>query len=115
MSKIVLPLRTVNSLNAREHWRTRACRAKTERNTAYFLVGAELCRWVAPITVLMTRVAPRKMDDDGAIASMKNIRDGIADRFGVNDGSDAIAWKYAQRKGKPKEYAVEIEITGCES
>lgn len=112
MTKIVLPLRTVNSLNVREHWAKRAKRAKAERKDAYYGASDALPRLttVMPLTLLITRIAPRVMDDDGCIASMKNIRDGIADWLGVNDGSDAVKWTYAQRKGEPKEYAVEIEI-----
>lgn len=49
------------------------------------------------------------MDDDGLAASFKAVRDGIADRLCVNDGSDQIAFKYAQRKSK--QYGVEIEFT----
>jgi hypothetical protein len=47
------------------------------------------------------------MDDDGAQASCKAIRDGIADKLGVNDGSDLVTWRYAQEKGP---YSVRVEI-----
>jgi len=107
--KITLPIRTVNALNAREHWAKRAKRARQERYRAGWYC-AVFGSPSLPLTVTLTRVSPRKMDDDGSIASLKNIRDGVADHLGVDDGSDLIAWKYAQRKGKPKEYAVEIEI-----
>lgn len=114
MTKLTLPLRTVNSLNVREHWAKRAKRAKAEREVAY-LMGRGLVRegsYVSvPITVLMTRIAPRMFDEgDNLPASLKHVRDGIADRLGVNDGSDAVKWRYAQRKGKPREYGVEIEV-----
>jgi len=38
------------------------------------------------------------------------VRDGVADAIGIDDGSARIEWKYAQEKGKPKEYAVIVGI-----
>jgi len=113
MKPLVLPIRTVNALNTREHWSKRAKRAKQERAYVYVACGQH---WVVngwpelPCTVLLTRIAYRRMDDDGNVASFKAIRDAIAERLGVDDGSAQITFKYAQRRGKPKEYAIEISI-----
>lgn len=61
-----------------------------------------------PLSVLLTRIGPRKLDSDAIPACFKALRDGIADKVGVDDGSDQITFQYAQRKAK--EYGVEIEI-----
>jgi len=60
--------------------------------------------------VRLTRIAPRRLDDDGWQAAAKPIRDGIADWLGVVDNDPRFTWHYAQRRGRPREYAVEIDI-----
>jgi hypothetical protein len=60
--------------------------------------------------ITLTRIAPRKLDTDNLVSACKGVRDGIADTLGVDDGDERITWKYAQRKGKPKQYAVEVEV-----
>lgn len=110
---IRLPIRTVNSLNAREHWSKRAKRAVQERRTTLILFSQHIARVgdvKLPATILLTRVGPRAMDDDGCTASLKHVRDSIANCLGIDDGDPIVKWCTAQRKGKPKEYAVEVEI-----
>lgn len=106
---IALPLKTVNSLNSREHWGTKAKRVARERRLAYMATPAGLR---IPIKVTLTRLAPRDMDDDGLSASFKAIRDGIADKVGVNDGSKDIQFRYRQKRAKC--YGIEMEFE-CES
>lgn len=33
-----------------------------------------------------------------------------ADYFGIDDGCNWYEWRYEQRKGKPREYAVEVTL-----
>lgn len=63
-----------------------------------------------PIGVRLTRLGPKMMDDDNLSAAFKPLRDGIADKVGVNDGCDQIEFTYAQRK--ERWHAVEIEFVG---
>jgi len=105
--KASVPVRTYSLTNQREHWAVKARRAQKERKWAYMLT-AEIKKLGLPLTVTLTRVAPRKLDDDNIRAALKSIRDGVADRIGVDDGDARVTWHYAQRTGKPKEYAVEI-------
>jgi hypothetical protein len=108
MIKIYLPIRIKNPLNGdRLHWTKIAKARKSEREAAWYVVPSGL---KPPLTVTLTRIAPRMFDDDNLGAAFKSIRDGIADKVGVDDGSAQIAFKYAQRRGKPKEYAIEISI-----
>lgn len=62
-----------------------------------------------PVIVSLERVGKRKMDDDGLSASFKAIRDGIASKLGIDDGSDDIRFVYSQRIGK--NYFVEVTIS----
>lgn len=101
---VTVPLKTVSTLNKREHWAVRARRAKTERE-ALFLVTP---KFPLPCVVTITRVAPRTLDDDNLRGALKSARDGIADRLGAKDNDPRITWVYGQRKGGRGEYAVQV-------
>lgn len=62
------------------------------------------------ITIVLTRVAPRKLDGDNLQSGFKAVRDGVAQWLGVDDGDDRLDWQYRQRNGGAKVYRVEIEI-----
>ncbi len=100
----ILPLRLVSLANMREHWRTRARRAKQHRMACIAIPKARV-----PCTVLITRLAPRTLDDDNLQGAAKSVRDGIADRLGVDDADPRITWLYAQEKCS--EYGVRVTIT----
>ena len=102
--KFTLPLRLVNSTNAREHWGARAKRAKRDREAAYLVTR----RAALPCIVTITRIGKRMMDDDNVRAACKNIRDGIAQRLGVDDADPRVTWRYGQETAR--EYSVRIEI-----
>ena len=74
------------------------------------LAAHELWRSRLPVTITLTRVAPRKLDSDNLERSMEAIRDGIADAFGVDDGDDRIEWRYDQRTGRAGKHSVDVEI-----
>lgn len=117
MISVTLPIKTVNTSNVREHWAARAKRAKAHRGAAAMFVRRQ---WppMGPESLLdlgfvvtMTRVAPRELDDDGNVTSLKAVRDGVADALGLKSDRDPrVTWEYAQAKGKVREYAVVIEI-----
>ena len=73
-----------------------------------------------PCEITLTRIAPREYDYDNLISSFKYIVDEIAGRLikdkpkGHSDRDKRLHWIYKQEKGKPKEYAlkVEIDLTG---
>ena len=119
-----LPIRITRGQNEREHWAVRAKRVKAERTEARLSVLSALgtmnalrkaCGWATgesrlPAVVTLTRIAPRPLDDDNAIAGMKAARDGVADALGIDDADPRVTWRYAQAKGTPKEYALTIQI-----
>lgn len=107
---IELPLRIESVANKREHWAAKAKRTKAHRQTAWALM-AQKRRPKLPCIVTLTRIAPRQLDDDNLRSAFKAVRDGIADRLGVNDRDQRVVWIYAQERGKPKEYSARIEIS----
>lgn len=119
---VTVPIRTVSESNARGHWASRARRACEQRAVVRFallpsLIGIRLAHvWphqtkASPhFDVLLTRIAPRDLDDDNLRGALKACRDGVADALLLDDRSPWLTWVYAQERGKPKEYAVRIVI-----
>lgn len=108
---VVIHMRTVNPLNRRENHFGRAGRVRKERLAVF---GALRSRGVPmppplPVVVTLTRVSQRAMDSDGAIASLKSVRDEVARWLGVDDRDTAdLVWMYGQDKG-PMGVRIEIE------
>lgn len=115
--KVTFPIRAVNASNTHEHRMVVAKRAKAQRQGVAMViaVGWPLDARKAFIadgaTVTLTRIAPRELDDDGNVTSLKAVRDGVADAFGLpNDRDPRVRWMYAQRRGGVRQYAVEVEV-----
>lgn len=109
---VTLPIRLVSVANAREHWSKKAARARDHRGAARLVVASNKWKTWAdhPLTVTLTRVAPRMLDSDNLSSAFKALRDGVADALGVNDNDGRISWRYDQQRGRIKEYAVRITI-----
>ena len=115
----VLPIRLVNVANAREHWSVRKRRAAEQRGVAELFARQASRSLAVPhgVVVTITRIAPRRMDSDGAVIAGKHVRDGVAAAFDVDDGSSWWTWGYDQRKPRKDEqglatgkYGVEVAI-----
>jgi len=101
-----LPMRLPSTANLREHWGAKAKRASEHRSAARMVLGTR-ARGLVPAIVTLTRVAPRRLDDDNLATAFKNVRDGVADAIGVDDRDPRISWRYDQTAG---DYAVRISI-----
>lgn len=102
---IELPLRIESVANLRESWQARHRRAKAHRAAALAIPAHPL-----PCVVTLVRVGPRKLDGDNLQGGFKALRDGIAQRLGVDDADPRVTWEYQQRRGRPKQYAAEVWI-----
>lgn len=103
-----IPVRVANELREHEHWRRRHARSKMQHAiVAAWLAPAK--RPALPCTVRLTRIGRGQMDSDGAVASLKYVRDAVAKWFGVNDSpTSPLQFEYApQERG---DYAVRIEV-----
>lgn len=105
-----IPIRLPSLANTRLHWRRMASLKKKQKvATSIAMVEADGVRHLSmPLLVTITRVGPRKLDDDNLAGACKYVRDQIATTVGIDDGSDLYTWRYEQRIGK---YNVEVEIT----
>lgn len=109
MISILLPIRVESVSNLREHWAARHRRAKAHRKAAMVVPVHPL-----PCVVTLTRIAPRALDShDNLRSGFKALADGIAKRLGVDDADPRVEWRYAQRKGAPRQYAVVVQIMGA--
>ena len=107
---VMLPLRIVSEANSRDHWRKASARKKIHRVCAHSLMRKHPAPTTdGPVTITMTRIAPRTLDDDNLASGFKSTRDGIADWLGIDDGSSRLRWVCEQRKGKA--YAAEVVVT----
>ena len=105
---VQLPLKTPSMANLRLHWAAKARVVKQQRE-AVALALCGLPRHTMPAKVTLTRLAPRKLDDDNLASSLKGVRDAIAEWMKVDDGSDQYQWVCKQEKSKTA--CVRIEIT----
>lgn len=106
-----IPVRTVSELNQRGNWRAHFGRHKRQHRAAFLNGCAENLPGLAlPATIRLTRIAPRLLDSDNAVASMKYIRDGLADAIGVDDGDERLTWEYRQEKSRRGRHAVRVEV-----
>lgn len=118
---ITVPIKVVSEANARGHWAGKARRTKYARETVALLMRQPLAMrrealaatrngGAGVVVVTLTRIAPRELDDDNLRGALKACRDGVADALGIDDRDARVTWEYAQRRGKPREYAVEINV-----
>lgn len=105
--ELSLPLRIISVANTSEGWRAKAKRTKKHRATAY-LVMCQKPKPTFPCRVILTRIGPQSMDDDNLRSAFKAVRDGIADRLGIQDNDPRVTWWYSQEYGK--QYAAKVVV-----
>jgi hypothetical protein len=113
--EVEIDMKIVSVANMRLHWAAKARLTKSQRQktkNALAAVAQSFGVEVLPVTVVLTRIAPRQLDGDNLQSGFKAVRDGVADWLGVDDGSSLVDWQYCQRSGGPKVYKVEIEVIG---
>lgn len=108
-----LPLRVVSEGNKRGHWARRAERTKQARGLAQTMLRAHApAQWDgSPLAVILTRIAPCKLDDDNLRASLKATRDGVADWLGIDDRDARVRWLYDQERAGVRTYGVRVHVT----
>ncbi len=105
-------LRTVSEANQREHWRTRYNRKQSQQGfiSAWWQNVMRGRQVGLPCRVKLTRIGPRALDSDNLAGSFKHVRDAIAKKLGIDDGSSQVTWEYHQMPIKVRTYGVKVEI-----
>lgn len=106
--RVHIPIKLPSLANERLSW-WRMARLKRDQKDAVILCLRSTDEEIPapPVVVTITRIGPRRLDDDNLSSACKYIRDQIAAAIGVDDGSDQYTWRYAQRIGK---YGVDVEV-----
>ena len=97
-----ISLVTPSVANLREHFAQKAKRASAHRKAGYLLTAKLGPLNGRRLLVVLTRSAPRAVDDDNLASLLKNLRDGVADRLGIDDRDEAVVWHVQQEKGSPR-------------
>lgn len=108
MISFEIPGITKSVANQRIHWAVKAKQVKSQRDKAM-----KLCpKWPdgPALSVTLTRYGARELDTDNLAAAMKGIRDGVAARLRVDDGSPLVAWHYKQATCPAGKERVEVLI-----
>jgi len=115
---IKIPLKTVSEANtSSEHWTKKHKRHKKQKLVVQTFLRPHKENIHLPCHITLTRIAPRKLDkDENLPMSFKYIKDYICDfitpglQAGRADENPDLSFSFGQEKGKPKEYAIIIEI-----
>lgn len=116
-----LPIKTVSESNLTVQSRLagilKAKRIKDQRSETFYGLLSVWGRLAPPLplTITLTRIAPRLLDTDNLASSLKHVQDGVADwhlgEYGQGqDRQEGLLWVYDQQRGVPHEYAVLITI-----
>ncbi len=85
--------------NSRGHWSVRSRHAKrVHALVAAALVGVTPPSLPARVTITRRSPASRPMDDDGATASAKYVRDAVATWLCVDDGDACVTWTVTRER-----------------
>ena len=106
-------LKTVSEMNQREHWaaKNRRKQDQQEHVAVEMLNALRGKRIELPCVVKMTRIGPKKMDNDNLAGAMKHCQDQIARQLGVDDGDESkVIFHHYQMPIGSRDYAVKVEI-----
>jgi hypothetical protein len=128
MREWTIKVKTVSEANSSEHWTAKAKRHKSQQFFVRMLYQQRIKDVRLPCTIILTRLAPRKLDDDNLVSSMKYIRDELSECIfpemkktyvnskgkvacikGRADSDSRITWKYEQQKHNQLEIKIVIE------
>jgi hypothetical protein len=108
-----LPVKTVSEANVSCHRMVRAKRAREQRRMSRGWLG--VCGRPLPqlpVTIIIDRFGPKRLDKDNLQRALKACRDGAADAYGIDDADPLITWKYGQNATGPGDYSVQFTIIG---
>ncbi len=107
---VYIPMRLAPEANKHEHWAKKAKRVKRQRWVVERVLDTKLAPPL-PVVVKLTHIAPRPFDSDNRRRAFKAIRDEIAKWLGTTDApGSGIIWQYRRRRGKVREYGIEIAV-----
>lgn len=116
---LLVPIRVVSEANMREHWATKRRRKIQQQEEfalewrRFFGTDAPKASQLHPLVITFTRIGPKALDSDNLAGAFKGLRDQLAKILGIDDGSDALVFKYDQRCNGKRQYAIKVELSEC--
>lgn len=126
-----IPIKTVSEANSREHWHKKAQRHQQQQHFVRLAYSSLAIKPSTPCQVILTRLAPRRLDSDNLQMSFKWIRDELADLIipeetktyvnrkgklktlkGRADDDPRITWLYSQDKAPALGIRIDIQFPG---
>ena len=104
-----LPIKTVSTLNTREHFRVAAKRKALQRaQTRRAVEGLPIPQ--LPVIVCLTRHSAGFLDPhDNLPSAFKHVVDELATWMGIDDADKRVRWTYEQEKCKRGETWITVE------
>ena len=110
---VAFPMQLRHGLNDRLHPMARHRHTAAERRQVHvelLLHERKHGQPRLPVTVHLTRLSPRKYDDDNLATAFKATRDAVAAWLDVNDGNaERIRFEYAWQRSDGHKVIIEIE------
>ena len=126
--KMEIPIKTVSEANSSEHWTRKAIRHRRQQFFTRAAYNRSVKHLQLPCIVKLTRLSPRKLDDDNLRGAMKYIRDEVSECIipekagtyvtkkgsvrsikGRADSDPRITWIYEQEKAPRQGVRIEID------
>lgn len=108
---IFIPIRVKNPLNNLRGWRQLSREGRAARG-ATVMHCRDRIPVTLPATITLTRYGVGTLDEGcGLNASLKHVRDGVADVFGVDDADPRYRWVYRQEKARFYGVRIMVEPT----
>ena len=116
LKSITLPIRLLSEANLMEHWAVRDKRRQEMKDVIRMYWKVAHIRDISlPITITLTRLAPRTLDSDNLVTAFKSSRDTIADLIipGLQPGraDDNPDMEFVYKQEKSKAYGINIRIS----
>jgi hypothetical protein len=105
-----IPVHVKNRANGghgKSHWPVTRERKKIRESSARSVIDRKL---PLPVVVKLIRYGAGTMDEDGLLNSLKSVRDGVADAYGIKDNDPRISFEYDQQPAPQHCHGVRVEF-----
>lgn len=112
-----LPIRIYSEMNMNDHWRVRNKRKHWQQFLIHSWWVTKKPVYFLPLKIILTRLSPRRLDDDNLVSGFKFVRDAIANKIFPNlqagraDDSPQLSWQYEQSSAKSYGIRITFEFT----
>lgn len=103
-----VPMKAPSTPNLREHWSARDKRNASQKAAVFRQVP--VLELPPAYEVRLVRIGVRRLDSDNLAGALKGVRDAVARRLRVDDGSTLVLWSYSQETDARGRERVRIEV-----